>query len=512
MHLTRGQNTVLPTTAVRFTVGGGLPVDVSALVVDADLQALSSESFVFYNQPHTGGVRMGAGGVDIDLDAVRPDAHAVLCIVSVDPLAATGTVFTAVVAALHDRAGRLVAGFDIDCRAGETAVICWELYRRAGQWKIRAVGQGYADGLAGLITRHGVDVDDDPAPAPQATVPDTGAPGPVEPFDPNHTVERFGMILEDAARSAGALIEARRFAEARLDHELSVAVADPAARTGPAAQQARTVAQQRHDTVVDDAQARYRHDSDQLAAELDAIAPLLPRSCADWAAPAWSATPAPYGPANGIRIGELSAPGCGPLRVPLVLPFPLGRPLRIVGADTAATASVTAAAILRILAADPAVVLDVVDLTGHLRAVTTGVAHRVGATVTRPDSIGSFLESAAAAAELALLDGAGGSAATPRLIVLGHFPYGYDQRQLPAIAFLAEHGHRVGVTVIVVADDSTDTDPTGDDPMPHGYALPADDNDDWRDPWTGNTWTFTPDRAPADLGRILGALTDPATR
>src|SRR5690606_13017463 len=52
----------------------------------------------------------------------------------------------------------------------ETAFIGGELYRRQGKWKFRAVGQGYASGLAGLATDFGITVDE-PAPA-------AGAPGP----------------------------------------------------------------------------------------------------------------------------------------------------------------------------------------------------------------------------------------------------------------------------------------------------------------------------------------------
>lgn len=42
---------------------------------------------------------------------------------------------------------------------GETVAIAVELYRRTGGWKARAVGQGYASGLAGLATDYGIDVD-----------------------------------------------------------------------------------------------------------------------------------------------------------------------------------------------------------------------------------------------------------------------------------------------------------------------------------------------------------------
>ncbi|MFX8090528.1 TerD family protein, partial [Acinetobacter baumannii] len=42
----------------------------------------------------------------------------------------------------------------------ETAVVCVEIYRRGPGWKVRAVGQGYDNGLAGIATAYGVNLDD----------------------------------------------------------------------------------------------------------------------------------------------------------------------------------------------------------------------------------------------------------------------------------------------------------------------------------------------------------------
>lgn len=509
MQLTRGQNTALQATTLRFTATSGTPLDVSALVVDTSLQALSSDTFVFYNQPHTHGVRLGEDSIEVDLDAVLPDAHAVLCIVSVDPLATAGAAFSSVTTSLIDPTGAPVAHFDIDCQAAETALICWELYRRAGQWKVRAVGQGYADGLAGLITRHGVDVD---APEPTPPTADLSEDGPIEPLDPHHIAERFTMIMEDAARTTAALIAARQFAEARLDQELTDVVSDPATRNGPHAADARARAQHRHDTVVAESNTRYTSDTNHLEAELRVIAPRLPRSVADWTAPAWTTGTAVEVESAGIRIGEVSAPHCGPLRVPVVLPAPLHRPLYIVGADSPATSAVVTALVLRILATNPNIVLDVVDLASSLRTLSIGLAHRNGITMTGPEQIDAYFENASSTAELTLLDLADPHTIPPepRLIVLNHFPYGYDQRHLPYIAFLSEHGPALGLSIIVVTDDPASLGVIDDDRPGGSYTVPALDYEDWRDPWTSNTWTFTPDRTPPDahqLARVLEQIT-----
>lgn len=52
-----------------------------------------------------------------------------------------------------------------------------ELYRRSGQWRFRAVGQGYASGLAGLATDFGISVDDEPA-AASSPAPGSAPPPP----------------------------------------------------------------------------------------------------------------------------------------------------------------------------------------------------------------------------------------------------------------------------------------------------------------------------------------------
>jgi stress response protein SCP2 len=74
-------------------------------------------------------------------------------------------------------AGAPVAAFEPGGLTTETALLCVDIYRRGGQWKVRAVGQGYADGLAGIATNFGISVDDDaPPPQPPAAAPQPSAP------------------------------------------------------------------------------------------------------------------------------------------------------------------------------------------------------------------------------------------------------------------------------------------------------------------------------------------------
>lgn len=63
----------------------------------------------------------------------------------------------------------------------ETALVVVEVYLRNGAWKARAVGQGYANGLAGIATDFGVSVEE-PAPAPAAQPVTAPATPPAPPM------------------------------------------------------------------------------------------------------------------------------------------------------------------------------------------------------------------------------------------------------------------------------------------------------------------------------------------
>ncbi|HEX8094249.1 TerD family protein, partial [Jatrophihabitans sp.] len=70
-----------------------------------------------------------------------------------------GMVSNAFIRVVNDAGGTEIARFDLSEDAStETAMIFGELYRHAGDWKFRAVGQGYSSGLAGIARDYGVNV------------------------------------------------------------------------------------------------------------------------------------------------------------------------------------------------------------------------------------------------------------------------------------------------------------------------------------------------------------------
>jgi len=199
--MSKGANIPVPAGRVRAVLGwaGSADVDASALLLTAAGKVRSDADFVFYNQPtganggvsHRGKAQVGAGVEDtlaVDLTALPPELDRVVFGASVD-----GTTFGQV-PGLHlrlydDAAGAELARFDIADATTEKAFVFGELYRRQGGWKFRAVGQGYASGLAGLAADFGITVDDAPAPSPPvppaaAYPPPTGQPMSTTPPPP----------------------------------------------------------------------------------------------------------------------------------------------------------------------------------------------------------------------------------------------------------------------------------------------------------------------------------------
>ncbi|MEV4613450.1 VWA domain-containing protein [Kitasatospora sp. NPDC049258] len=180
--LTKGANAPLPGATVTVTVSAtGVPVDVSALLVDAGGKVRDDQDLVFFNNPSRDGVSVAGPVVTVQPGAVPAGVESVVVVASVD-VDRPGVVFDA---AGTPRVTLACAGTELEfappaLTGGETIVVLVELYRRGADWKVRAVGQGYAGGLAALATDFGVDVGEAPAAAPAppvAAVP----PAPVVP-------------------------------------------------------------------------------------------------------------------------------------------------------------------------------------------------------------------------------------------------------------------------------------------------------------------------------------------
>ncbi len=189
VSLAKGQNVVLNqdgTPLADVTVGLGwdarpaggadFDLDASAIICGPDQKAVSDQHFVFYNNlrspdgavRHTGDNTTGEGEGDdeqilVDLDRLDEKTGQIVFIVSIHDAQNRGQNFgqveDAYIRVVDNLTGREMCRYELSYdAAGETAMVFGALYRRGGEWKFRAIGQGYASGLAGIAVDYGVDV------------------------------------------------------------------------------------------------------------------------------------------------------------------------------------------------------------------------------------------------------------------------------------------------------------------------------------------------------------------
>ena len=160
----------------RTTTGEQFDLDASALMLGSTGKVPSDRHFVFFNNKtspdgaveHTGDNLTGAGEGDdetikVDLAAVPGDVEKIVFAVSIYEGEARqqgfGQVRNAFIRVVDQAGGAEVARYDLtEDASSETAMLFGELYRNGGEWKFRAVGQGYSAGLAGIAGDFGVGV------------------------------------------------------------------------------------------------------------------------------------------------------------------------------------------------------------------------------------------------------------------------------------------------------------------------------------------------------------------
>ena len=170
--LVKGQNGAVAEGRVVVSVRAGAGADVSALLVTEAGKVRSDADFVFFNQPVAPGVELRDGVLTVSFGQVPVDIAQLRVVITLEE--GTFGQVAAPVASVAGAAGNLLYEYTIDGLDRESVVIALELYRRAADWKVRAVGQGYAGGFADLVTDHGVSVEDDES----AGVTEPGASSP----------------------------------------------------------------------------------------------------------------------------------------------------------------------------------------------------------------------------------------------------------------------------------------------------------------------------------------------
>ena len=189
ISLTKGQNVSLSKTDpslknvlvglgwdARSTDGQDFDLDASVFMATENAKVPSDSYFIFYNQlvspcggvEHTGDNLTGDGDGDdesviVRLDKVESNIKSLFITVTIHDAEARrqnfGQVNNAFVRIVNNDTCDEIVRFDLsEDYSTETAMVFGEIYRHNGEWKFRAIGQGYAGGLYALCKQYGVNV------------------------------------------------------------------------------------------------------------------------------------------------------------------------------------------------------------------------------------------------------------------------------------------------------------------------------------------------------------------
>lgn len=160
--------------SVRVTDGADFDLDGSVFMLNAAGKARSAADFVFYGAPqsacgsviHHGDNKTGDNAADaetitVELDKVPAEIEKIVFTVTIHEADQRsqnfGQVSNAYIRCINEDGGEVLARFDLtEDGSTETAVIFGELYRHSGDWKFKAVSQGYAGGLLAMCATYGL--------------------------------------------------------------------------------------------------------------------------------------------------------------------------------------------------------------------------------------------------------------------------------------------------------------------------------------------------------------------
>lgn len=163
-ELVRGQNHPLPETRLEIRVSIGKPIVAGVTLSDEQGKVRGTDWVAHPGSPTLPGLevpRQAAADhrLAVDLGAVPEAVHRVNVLLAL-PVGVGGPVsfgsLAAPFVAVTALDGSEVASYTITDLDAESAVVALELYRRQDAWKVRAVGQGYAGGLADMLTDQGL--------------------------------------------------------------------------------------------------------------------------------------------------------------------------------------------------------------------------------------------------------------------------------------------------------------------------------------------------------------------
>ncbi|MFG2893309.1 TerD family protein [Streptomyces sp. NPDC048248] len=162
-ELVRGQNHPLDRTRVEIRVVAGRPVVAGVTLGDEQGRLSGADAVAHPGAPRLTGIEVPRQAATehrlaVDLDALSEAVHRVSVLLALPGSGGVSgfgaTAAPSVTVTGLDGSG--IAGYTLTGLGAESAVVAVELYRRQGAWKVRAVGQGYADGLTAMLRDQGL--------------------------------------------------------------------------------------------------------------------------------------------------------------------------------------------------------------------------------------------------------------------------------------------------------------------------------------------------------------------
>jgi len=159
----------------RATDGAAFDLDASVFLVKSDGKVRNDSDFIFYNNlkstdgsvEHMGDNKTGTGDGDdemvkVDLEKVPAEIDKIAFTVTIHEGETRrqnfGGVQNAYIRIVNQDGDKEIARYDLSEDASvETAMIFGEVYRNAGDWKFKAIGQGFKGGLGPLARNYGAD-------------------------------------------------------------------------------------------------------------------------------------------------------------------------------------------------------------------------------------------------------------------------------------------------------------------------------------------------------------------
>lgn len=160
---------------VKKTDGTDFDLDASVLMLDANDKAIGEGGFIFYNHPtstcgsviHRGDNRSGAGDGDdevitVEFSKIPENVMKMMIAVTIHDADSRnqnfGQVDNAFIRVANHKNNEDIARYDLtEDYSTETSLIFGELYRKDGEWRFAAKGDGFAGGLSAYLATFGIE-------------------------------------------------------------------------------------------------------------------------------------------------------------------------------------------------------------------------------------------------------------------------------------------------------------------------------------------------------------------